>query len=153
MGLLDDKITTAVLSNTIYQINNLKYIKQILEGVKFLHFNNIFHSDIKPANILFTNTDDIKICDFGIALHMHSESSVTTSTSNFKRDRLYMSPERLANDSRIAENDIWSVGATFVSMISGHLRIIRKNRRNIELHILKYLSIPRNYKAFSRILL
>ena len=29
-----------------------KYLKQILEGVDFLHQRNIYHSDIKPANIL-----------------------------------------------------------------------------------------------------
>ena len=44
----------------------LKYLKQILEGVDFLHQRNIYHSDIKPANILFTKDDDVKICDFGI---------------------------------------------------------------------------------------
>ena len=32
----------------------LKYLTQILEGVSFLHRNKIYHSDIKPANILFT---------------------------------------------------------------------------------------------------
>ena len=45
-----------------------RYFVQILEGVDFLHQRNIYHSDIKPANILLTSEDNIKICDFGIAV-------------------------------------------------------------------------------------
>ena len=49
---------------------------------------------------------------------MQTESSATSSHA--KGDRLYMLPERLNGDSRSAENDIWNVVATFVTMISGH---------------------------------
>ena len=114
-GSLHDKIkSNGCLNETV----SLKYLGQLLEGIEFLHKNKIYHSDIKPANILFTRNDDIKLCDFGIAVHMHTESSATSS--HVKGDRLYMSPERLNEDSRSAENDIWSVGATFATMISGH---------------------------------
>ena len=114
-GSLDDKITNnGFLNETV----SLKYLGQLLEGIEFLHKNKIYHSDIKPANILFTSNDDIKLCDFGIAVYMRTESSATSSHA--KGDRLYMSPERLNEDSRSAENDIWSVGATFVTMITGH---------------------------------
>ena len=95
----------------------LKYLKQILEGVDFLHQRNIYHSDIKPANILFTKDDDVKLCDFGIAVEFQTESTATAS--HIKGDFHYMSPERLNNASRSAANDIWSIGATFVQMISG----------------------------------
>jgi serine/threonine-protein kinase len=46
----------------------LSYGKQLLEGLSFLHHNNIVHRDIKPPNILITDDDMIKICDFGMAL-------------------------------------------------------------------------------------
>ena len=49
---------------------------------------------------------------------MQTESSATSSHA--KGDRLYMSPERFNGESRSAENYIWSVGATFVTMISDH---------------------------------
>ena len=51
-----------------------KYLVQILEGLDFLHQRNIYHSDIKPANILFTEEDNLKICDFGIAVELQTES-------------------------------------------------------------------------------
>ena len=53
----------------------LKYLVQILEGVEFLHQNKIYHSDIKPANILFTAEDNLKICDFGISTQIGNASS------------------------------------------------------------------------------
>lgn len=45
-----------------------KYFVQILEGVEFLHQRKIYHSDIKPSNILLTSENNVKICDFGISV-------------------------------------------------------------------------------------
>lgn len=83
-----------------------------------MHSKKIYHSDIKPANILLTSNDDIKLCDFGIAVQIHTESSATSSHA--KGEVSFMSPERLNGASRSTENDIWSIGATFVTMITGH---------------------------------
>ena len=41
-----------------------KYIKQLLEGLKYLHENNIFHKNLKPSNILVDNDGIIKITDY-----------------------------------------------------------------------------------------
>ena len=63
----------------------LKYTTQILDGLNFLHQRNIYHSDIKPANILFNKEDNVKICDFGISsgVDWQTESSATTSHIKF----------------------------------------------------------------------
>lgn len=45
-------------------------MKQILEGVAYLHNRNIAHLDLKPQNLLLSvkdSCDDIKLCDFGIS--------------------------------------------------------------------------------------
>jgi serine/threonine kinase 17 len=47
-----------------------KVMKQILDGVAFLHEKNIVHLDLKPQNLLLSvqdNCDDVKLCDFGLS--------------------------------------------------------------------------------------
>jgi len=46
----------------------LDYGSQVLEGLKFIHDEGIIHRNIKPHNILVTDTDRVKICDFGTAM-------------------------------------------------------------------------------------
>ena len=87
--------------------------------MSFLHRKEIYHSDIKPANILFTAEENLKISDFGIAVGSQLQTKSSATSSHFKGDFHYMSPERLQGAERSAANDIWSVGATFVHMITG----------------------------------
>ena len=46
-------------------IKILKFFKQILEAVKYIHDKGYIHRDIKPENILITDDFKAKLCDFG----------------------------------------------------------------------------------------
>ena len=115
-GSLDDKLKYKTpLPN--YWVH--RYLVQILQGVDFLHRRLIYHSDIKPANILFTSDGTIKICDFGNSVtDMELQTASSATAFQIKGDFRYMSSERFNNAPRSAANDIWSIGATFAQMIS-----------------------------------
>uniref|UniRef100_F7F3V4 non-specific serine/threonine protein kinase n=1 Tax=Callithrix jacchus TaxID=9483 RepID=F7F3V4_CALJA len=58
------------LAEMVSENDVIRLIKQILEGVYYLHQNNIVHLDLKPQNILLSSIyplGDIKIVDFGIS--------------------------------------------------------------------------------------
>ena len=47
----------------------------MLCAIKFLHSANIIHRDLKPGNILIDSECNVKICDFGLARSMKTNSS------------------------------------------------------------------------------
>ncbi|XP_059160581.1 mitogen-activated protein kinase kinase kinase 3-like [Physella acuta] len=93
---------------------------QILEGVKYLHENNILHLDIKGSNILMVDESNIKLTDFGLSTIFCEEEGVEAERGTTR----FMAPEMInCPDGRIFKNacslDIWSVGSTVVEMITG----------------------------------
>jgi serine/threonine protein kinase len=96
---------------------SLNYMEQLMNAVVYLHSLKIYHGDIKPTNILFTSTDQLKLCDIGFGVHLQFASSA--NQAHMRKNCYYMSPERVGGESRSAANDIWSIGATFVKMVTG----------------------------------
>lgn len=91
------------------------YIKQILEGVKYLHDNNVLHLDIKPLNILmvYPEREDLKICDFGFA------QKITPFEPQFSKygSPEFVAPEIVSQSPVSKATDIWAVGViTYLSL-------------------------------------
>ncbi|KAL8551420.1 hypothetical protein ACS0TY_000494 [Phlomoides rotata] len=90
-------------------------LKQILEGVEYLHENGLMHRDIKPSNILMNSILDLKICDFGLSRHVGSESgSYTPGVVTL----WYRAPELLLGVKKYTKAiDIWSVGCIMGELV------------------------------------
>lgn len=97
-----------------------KYLKQLLNGVNYMHKKGVVHRDIKPENLLLDENDDLKISDFGMATLFRLRG----------RERMldkrcgtlpYVAPEVLTKNYRAEPIDIWSSGIVFVAMLSGEL--------------------------------
>ena len=67
-----------------------KFMKQIFEGMKYVHSKKVTHRDLKPENILLTEDGVIKICDFGSAKVLDEEGSLNTP---YIVSRYYRAPE------------------------------------------------------------
>ncbi|XP_055012004.1 death-associated protein kinase 2 isoform X1 [Boleophthalmus pectinirostris] len=96
-----------------------QFIKQILEGVRYLHSKNIAHFDLKPENIMLLDRNislpRIKIIDFGLAHRI-------TPGAEFKN--IFGTPEFVAPEIVNYEQlglaaDMWSIGVITYILLSG----------------------------------
>lgn len=98
----------------------IHYSRQILQGVARLHHNGLIHRDIKPFNLLITEEDCIKICDFGLST-LRGEKS--TNPDNLKvGSPFYAAPEQETSPGEVGfESDIFSIGVIIYRMLTGRL--------------------------------
>lgn len=54
---------------------------KILNGLEYLHSNQVVHCDLKAANILTTKTGDVKLTDFGVSLNLKIKGADAGSVS------------------------------------------------------------------------
>lgn len=102
--------------NVEFNLPQIKcYMKQLLEGMFYLHSNNILHRDIKTANLLINNEGILKIADFGLARPVESPEAEYT---NCVVTRWYRPPELLLGQKNYtASIDMWAVGCVFAQML------------------------------------
>ena len=84
-----------------------RYTRQILQGVKYLHQQDIIHRDIKGSNIMRNTSGHVKLADFGSAKKIFSETSEKNKTSYLYGTAPWAAPEVLRSESARSQSDIW----------------------------------------------
>ncbi|KAF3939469.1 hypothetical protein ABW19_dt0204946 [Dactylella cylindrospora] len=102
------------------------YALQMLEGLAYLHENNIVHRDIKPENILLDQNGVIKFVDFGAAKVIAKQGKTKVEATkpglnSMTGTPMYMSPEVIKGEhqGRHGSVDIWSLGCVVLEMATG----------------------------------
>jgi len=96
----------------------VKITISIGEGLEHAHAMGIVHCDIKPHNVIITNTGRVKVTDFGIARAMNSTNTVMY-TNSIMGSAHYLSPEQASGKSVDGNTDIYSLGVVLYEMLTG----------------------------------
>lgn len=89
---------------------------EVAEGLKAAHKEGLLHRDVKPANILFTESGTSKVVDFGLAVFAGSKDD---EDGEIWATPYYVSPEKVIGNSEDVRSDIFSLGASLYHALTG----------------------------------
>lgn len=92
---------------------------QLTSGVEEAHAHGVIHRDLKPQNILVTDSGILKIGDFGIAT-VQSFSQVTESQT-IMGSLHYLAPEIIRGEKATRQSDIYALGIIFYELLRGQV--------------------------------
>ncbi|XP_012866289.1 PREDICTED: myosin light chain kinase 2, skeletal/cardiac muscle [Dipodomys ordii] len=99
------------------EVDTMVFVRQICDGILFMHKMNVLHLDLKPENILCVNTTGhlVKIIDFGLARRYNPDEKLKV---NFGTPE-FLSPEVVNYDQISDKTDMWSMGVITYMLLSG----------------------------------
>jgi serine/threonine-protein kinase len=104
----------------------IAFTAQILKGVEHAHHAQILHRDLRPANVLVSESGLVKVADFGTSRLLERSHATTVIGSP-----PYMAPEQFQGRAVLA-SDIYSVGVMLYQMLTGTLPYFSPNPAQIE---------------------
>ena len=136
MELVEGEELEQVLSNTQMKMSDIKELGfQMAEGLAYAHEKGVVHRDFKPANVLLTKDNQIKITDFGIA--KVNNSAELTQVNTIMGSPAYMSPEQASGKKTDHRTDIYALGIILYRMIAGKLPFMGDAESIIAQHLTK----------------
>ena len=103
----------------IPQARALEIVEGILQALEYSHKEGIVHRDIKPGNIMITDSGDIKVMDFGIARATDDIGATMTNTWNVVGTAQYLSPEQATGEMADGRSDLYSLGCLMYELLTG----------------------------------
>ncbi len=92
---------------------------QVARALRVAHEQGMVHRDIKPQNVLLTESGEAKVADFGIA--RAASSSTITKTGFVMGTAHYISPEQVLGQPATPKSDFYSLGVVLYEMLTGEL--------------------------------
>jgi serine/threonine-protein kinase len=105
----------------------LEITGDICAAIDFSHRHGIIHRDIKPGNVMLTQTGQVKVMDFGIARALASGATTMTQTSAVIGTAQYLSPEQARGEAVDARSDVYATGCVLYELLCGHPPFVGDN--------------------------
>lgn len=113
-------------TNRVHLLRAKTIIRDAAIGLNFIHSKGYLHRDIKPDNILLTSDGTVKLGDFGFVTDDLQFGFATPYGTG-----IYWAPEVLAEKACSELSDVYSLGVTFVNMLSGDRWFLREGRGSV----------------------
>src|SRR5436190_2388902 len=105
----------------------LEVTADICAALEFSHRHGIIHRDIKPGNVMLTQTGQVKVMDFGIARALASGATTMTQTSAVIGTAQYLSPEQARGEPVDARSDVYATGCVLYELLVGQPPFVGDN--------------------------
>lgn len=115
--LAGGSVADLITSSSMNWQEAVRLLGEACQGIDAAHRRGILHRDIKPANLLLTRDRQVKVGDFGLALQCTQPNSQPTGT--IAGTVHFMSPEQCRDESLDPRSDIYSIGATLYTLLTG----------------------------------
>lgn len=108
------------------------YFEQIARGVEWMHRNSCVHRDLKLENMLLTDEDVVKICDFGWSADVSIEEMLQTTCGTTS----YWAPEIWEGGLQDEAVDLWALGCMLYEMLAGHAPFYEQDQLKLKQKVL-----------------
>ncbi|HSK16987.1 MAG TPA: serine/threonine-protein kinase [Gaiellaceae bacterium] len=109
----------ALRAGALDDASALETAAQVLEALGHAHGQKIVHRDVKPANIMLEEGDEVsvRLLDFGLA--QIDQADTLTAAGDVPGTLAYIAPERLAGEEATGAADVWSAGVLLWEALAG----------------------------------